>query len=1009
MATIPPIKYPLDLTGRNPNNLVIGEPHTIGATGNRAIVPNHGPFFTEGLKVRRASDGFVLTPRVHYKAAQLFSEATIKSGREVCSVIVIEDDSFGTEFLIDYQVLGGDYSVSVDAIRQLIETLNLDERPVRWGSILGKPQYFPPTPHLHDLGDLYGFEYLVAAIEGVRQAILLGDVYRDQEIYDYIDRQDNLLRALIANAQNDLTAHLNNLNNPHQVTKTQVGLGNVENYPVATDAQAKAGTSNVTYMTPMRTKAAIDLHALRMDNPHNTTKNQVGLGNVDNFATATLSEALAGVAQDKFVTPFLVQAMIDKAFEENVPPEEPERPPQARFTYEGATTVGHDQNHVLRFYDQHIPGTYPVDNWIWQVRLADNTVILSSNQQNPVFTFPNRGPESYSVFVEFTVNGITRSGSRNGTVVTQQITLSYNPPPAVPPTVDFNWTGSQTTVDPNNPVIDFNPQVTAGSAAIASYLWEFDVGSGAGGVTTPNPGPYTYNIPIGTVTKTVRLTVTDVNGLSGSKTKQITLTKAAANVPPTANFSYTGNTTVQAPANHQLTFTDQSTPGSSPIQTWVWDWGDGTSFNGKNPPPKQYNIAVGTRSFTVKLTITDANNLSHSKQQVITLTKNAEPLNPPTANFTTSGQTTVMEGNNHVISVTDTSTNGSGAITSWLWEWGDGTTSSGKTPPAHSYNVPVGTHNRTIKLTVTDSNGLSDTHEITIALTKTAITPPTAAFNMSGNTTVTEPSNHVINFSDASINGTGAINKWEWDFGDGTSHVGQTPPPKTYNVPVGTTNLTVRLKVTDTNNRTHTAQQTLTLVKNKFTLPYPTNLNFEAGDTGYIKNGTAVIMLSSPTARSGNRCGRFVNTGIGSLVLQGGVPCTPGQLCRVAAWFRPTGADDQVGGKTRLLFLDYWGNIIRSADYGRDIVVAYWKNVWALSAVEQYAPDGAYYYTIQVEAYNLHMGAYVEVDDLDLNYTGSIPGSGGGGNPGDGGGGGGRGGGRGGGGGEEPGIPQQQF
>lgn len=47
-------------------------------------------------------------------------------------------------------------------------------------------------------------------------------------------------------------AHIADKNNPHETTKTQVGLGSVENYPVASEAEAKAGASN-RYMTPERT------------------------------------------------------------------------------------------------------------------------------------------------------------------------------------------------------------------------------------------------------------------------------------------------------------------------------------------------------------------------------------------------------------------------------------------------------------------------------------------------------------------------------------------------------------------------------------------------------------------------------------------------------------------------------------------------------------------------------------------------------------------------------------
>jgi hypothetical protein len=42
------------------------------------------------------------------------------------------------------------------------------------------------------------------------------------------------------------------------LTKADVGLGSVLNYGISTEAEAQAGTSNAKYMTPLRTKQAID-------------------------------------------------------------------------------------------------------------------------------------------------------------------------------------------------------------------------------------------------------------------------------------------------------------------------------------------------------------------------------------------------------------------------------------------------------------------------------------------------------------------------------------------------------------------------------------------------------------------------------------------------------------------------------------------------------------------------------------------------------------------------------
>lgn len=88
--------------------------------------------------------------------------------------------------------------------------------------------------------------------------------------------------------QSTVNAHIANKNNPHEVTKAQVGLGNVDNTsdlakPISTATQAALDTinGNVTAVTE-------DLadHMADESNPHNVTKAQVGLSNVDNTSDA---------------------------------------------------------------------------------------------------------------------------------------------------------------------------------------------------------------------------------------------------------------------------------------------------------------------------------------------------------------------------------------------------------------------------------------------------------------------------------------------------------------------------------------------------------------------------------------------------------------------------------------------------------------------------------------------------------------------------------------------------
>lgn len=135
---------------------------------------------------------------------------------------------------------------------------------------------------------------------------------------------DNVKQA----SKDEFDSHVANQNNPHAVTKEQVGLGNVQNYGVASQDEAEAGTATDRYMTPQRTKQAIDKFAAPKDHDHSWdeitdkpssyppsahthTKAEVGLGDVQNYGIATQAEAEEGTATDKYMTPQRVKQAID--------------------------------------------------------------------------------------------------------------------------------------------------------------------------------------------------------------------------------------------------------------------------------------------------------------------------------------------------------------------------------------------------------------------------------------------------------------------------------------------------------------------------------------------------------------------------------------------------------------------------------------------------------------------------------------------------------------------------
>lgn len=119
--------------------------------------------------------GALLTAGVDYVPTMLHQDATRVSGKEVCQLIVITNQSLLGDVVLEYQTVGGEYSVSSDALEQLIEALNLDNRPVVWGEIIGLPNAFPPVDHLHHIQDFKGFGEVVDALDDIR-AMLSGEL-----------------------------------------------------------------------------------------------------------------------------------------------------------------------------------------------------------------------------------------------------------------------------------------------------------------------------------------------------------------------------------------------------------------------------------------------------------------------------------------------------------------------------------------------------------------------------------------------------------------------------------------------------------------------------------------------------------------------------------------------------------------------------------------------------------------------------------------------------------------
>lgn len=108
------------------------------------------------------------------------------------------------------------------------------------------------------------------------------------ELKTYIDNQISDTGSDVTALETKVNNHIANKSNPHGVTKSQVGLGNASNTsdankPVST-AQAAAIADAKAAGTAAQT--SINNHAGRKDNPHTVTRAQLGLATTDQVVFA---------------------------------------------------------------------------------------------------------------------------------------------------------------------------------------------------------------------------------------------------------------------------------------------------------------------------------------------------------------------------------------------------------------------------------------------------------------------------------------------------------------------------------------------------------------------------------------------------------------------------------------------------------------------------------------------------------------------------------------------------
>lgn len=226
------VSYPLDSTGLSPANLVSGEIHAlteINAATYRIIIPTFAPFYVDNFVLSHIDAAGVVTPLmpdVDYYLCLPYVGATRSIGKQLYGGVCINTDLIDGDLSIDYQVLGGDWVADPNIVRETLASLIYNPRGTIWDIITNKPNAFPPINHSLDIQNVYGMQDVINAINALSAAVANGP-----------DTGSGVIK------------HFVNIDNPHEVTKEQVGLGSVSNLPLASDFEVASAMLVDKYVT----------------------------------------------------------------------------------------------------------------------------------------------------------------------------------------------------------------------------------------------------------------------------------------------------------------------------------------------------------------------------------------------------------------------------------------------------------------------------------------------------------------------------------------------------------------------------------------------------------------------------------------------------------------------------------------------------------------------------------------------------------------------------------------
>lgn len=263
-------RLPVDLRGTMSSNRRVDEVHTLNVANgrvNRMFTPKFGAYYTESLEVRQGN-GTLLKRDKDYVVTYYYVDLGEVTGKEICAIIVITNPLVPSTVRITYQAYGGPYALSIDELKAVLTATEVPKNKIQWENIVNKPWMYVPADHTHEYWQLYGLESTVFNLEQLGQDWFTGRKPVIDDNRRYFQNKIADAQTIVTNYQQQVAAHITDQQNPHETDRFKIRLGNVNDWPLANKSQSESKTIDNVYQPIGGIYNQLDVHVQPVLNAH---------------------------------------------------------------------------------------------------------------------------------------------------------------------------------------------------------------------------------------------------------------------------------------------------------------------------------------------------------------------------------------------------------------------------------------------------------------------------------------------------------------------------------------------------------------------------------------------------------------------------------------------------------------------------------------------------------------------------------------------------------------------